>query len=504
MVILIILWCCQVLMINRFYQYFKIEELKKSTNDIVSSINTENYDDILNLVINQRDVNIRIIDTSNLENVYSGGDGPISATRDIGDFELLRLYNLAVKNGGEISQNYTYDKENQKYARIVLNSSPEDDDKMNDEEKDSGDGEGSVRYKQEIGNQFFSRRPSFFFNSGRYVDDYLFAKIVTLSDGNELMVIADTQVTPLDSTIYVLKINLEITTVIAFIIALIASFIVSKNISRPIEKLNTSALELAQGNFDTVFSGKGYREIEQLSDTLNYTASELGKIEKFRQELIANVSHDLRTPLTMIGGYAEVMRDIPGENTPENVQVIIDETKRLTDFVNDLLDLSKLQSGMENTNFETVNITQLLDGIRTRYDNLTKNDGYRIEIQADDDAYVVCDANKISQALYNLMDNAVNHTGEDKTVVIRQTVTDDKVRIEISDSGSGIPQEEIPYIWDRYYKADKTHVRPVVGSGIGLSIVKSIFKLHGLVYGVHSSEESGTTFWVEFDREKEY
>ena len=267
--------------------------------------------------------------------------------------------------------------------------------------------------------------------------------------------------------------------------------------------LNDAALELARGKFDTEFSGKGYREIEELSDTLNYTAKELGKASAFQHELLANVSHDLRTPLTMIGGYAEVMRDIPGENTPENVQVIIDETKRLTAFVNNILDLTKLQSGFETLKCDTVCLTEMLESIRTRYFNLTKNDGYTVEIQADEDAYVVCDEAKISQAFYNLMDNAVNHTGADKTVVIRQILTDKKVRIEIADSGEGIAPEELPYIWERYYRAKQTaHKRAVVGSGIGLSIVKSVFELHKLLYGVESEVGKGTTFWVEFDRVK--
>ena len=162
-----------------------------------------------------------------------------------------------------------------------------------------------------------------------------------------------------------------------------------------------------------------------------------------------------------------------------------------------------MQSGFETLKCDTVCLTEMLESIRTRYFKLTKNDGYTVEIQADDDAYVVCDEAKISQAFYNLMDNAVNHTGADKTVVIRQILTDKKVRIEIADSGEGIAPEELPYIWERYYRAKQTaHKRAVVGSGIGLSIVKSVFELHKLLYGVESEVGKGTTFWVEFDRVK--
>lgn len=508
MMILLILWSCQVLFISSFYQYVKTGELKSATNEVIANLDSDDSEAIFNRIILQGDINVRIVNTSDFQNVYSGGDGVTSATHDIGDFEVLRLYDLAKANGGEVSQYYTYDRENEDFLRdirVTFHKSESVNSAENGESSEKTDGNTDTEAgatRREIGVQFFTGRPGFFRNE-RYVDDFLYAKLAALDDGTELMVISDVQVTPLDSTISILKGQLEVTSVLALIFSLIVSFIISRNISRPIVKLNDAALELARGKFDTEFSGKGYREIEELSDTLNYTARELGKANEFQRELLANVSHDLRTPLTMIGGYAEVMRDIPGENTPENVQVIIDETKRLTAFVNNILDLSKLQSGFETLKYDAVCITDMLESIRTRYFNLTKNDGYTVEIQADDDAYVRCDEAKISQAFYNLMDNAVNHTGEDKTVVIRQIVTDKKVRIEISDSGEGIAPEELPYIWDRYYRAKKmAHKRAVVGSGIGLSIVKSIFELHKLLYGVESEIGKGTTFWVEFDRVK--
>lgn len=508
MLILLVLWSCQVLFISSFYQYVKTSELKSATDEVIANLDSDDSEAIFERIILQGDINVRIINTANLKSIYSGGDGRISATHDIGDFEVLRLYDLAKANGGEVSQYYTYDRENDDFLQgihVAFQHKPDSESTQNDTSSEETDGNIDTETgvtRKEIGVQFFSGRPGFFRND-RYVDDFLYAKLATLDDGTELMVISDVQVTPLDSTIAILKGQLEVTSVLALAISLIVSFVISRNISRPIVKLNDAALELARGKFDTEFSGKGYREIEELSDTLNYTAKELGKASAFQHELLANVSHDLRTPLTMIGGYAEVMRDIPGENTPANVQVIIDETKRLTAFVNNILDLTKLQSGFETLKCDTVCLTDMLESIRTRYFNLTKNDGYTVEIQADADAYVVCDEAKISQAFYNLMDNAVNHTGADKTVVIRQILTDKKVRIEIADSGEGIAPEELPYIWERYYRAKQTaHKRAVVGSGIGLSIVKSVFELHKLLYGVESEVGKGTTFWVEFDRVK--
>ncbi len=489
MIILLILWACQVLMMSAFYQSVKTQELKKAANEFIYLIEKEGARTELEHIVLEGDINIRIINMSDFEEVFKGGDSHISATHDIGDFEILRLYDLAKDNGGEVSQFYTYDKEKELFMGRGY------DELLTDEADVPQFSDGT---RKEIGVQFFQRRPSLLFRNDRYVDDFLYAKLIETKDGEEIMVISDVQVTPLDSTVIILKAQLEVTSIIALFVALVVSYIVSRHISKPIENLNKSALELARGNFNTQFAGKGYREIEQLSDTLNFTATELGKVEQFRNELLANVSHDLRTPLTMIGGYAEVMRDIPGENTPENLQVIIDETGRLTSFVNDILNQSKLKSGIEELKFENVNITELLEQIRERYASLTKADGYKIELKTTEEAFVKCDENGIRQAFYNLMDNALNHTGDDKFVEIRQIVSGKNIRIEISDTGKGIPQEELPYIWDRYYRADSAHKRAVVGSGIGLSIVKSIFEAHKLKYGVESSKERGTVFWVEF------
>jgi signal transduction histidine kinase len=140
--------------------------------------------------------------------------------------------------------------------------------------------------------------------------------------------------------------------------ALGLAVIISKNISIPIERMNRAAKRLAAGNYDAGFSGAGFRETRELADSLNYASNELSKNDKLQKELIANISHDLRTPLTMIKGYSEVMRDIPGENTPENVQVVIDEATRLSELVSDLLDLSKLQAGTGRLDITRFNLTE--------------------------------------------------------------------------------------------------------------------------------------------------
>ena len=166
---------------------------------------------------------------------------------------------------------------------------------------------------------------------------------------------------------HTLRIQLIYISVILILLSLVIAFIISRRVSRPIIVINDTAKELAKGNFSVEFNGKDYREISELSDTLNHTAKELSKTDVLQKELLANVSHDLRTPLTMITAYSEVMRDLPGENTPENVQVIIDETKRLTVLVNDLLDMSKIQAGVTVLETKEYDLTDSIQATTDRY-----------------------------------------------------------------------------------------------------------------------------------------
>ena len=181
------------------------------------------------------------------------------------------------------------------------------------------------------------------------------------------------------------------------LLGLLLAYLLSRKIGRPIESLNSAAKTLAKGDYEVHFEGGGYREVCELSDTLNYAAQELSKTERLQRDLVANISHDLRTPLTLITGYAEVMRDLPGENTPENVQIIIDEATRLTTLVNDVLDLSKLQAGVVPMEREVFNLTESVRSILTRYTKLTD---YHIVFYAVQDVFVDADELKISQVVY--------------------------------------------------------------------------------------------------------
>ena len=318
--------------------------------------------------------------------------------------------------------------------------------------------------------------------------------------GESYIIMLNSELEPLNATVETLQTQFWMIALILLVSAVGLAFLISYNISAPLRKMNAAAKQLAKGNYDADFSVGGYKEVVELSGSLTNASEQLSRNDRLQKELIANISHDLRTPLTMIVGYSEVMRDIPGENTPENVQVIIDETERLALLVNDLLDLSKLQAGTRLPTLEIINLTELIEATMLRYEKLTKRDGYRIEFRADATVDVCADRTMLLQVIYNLINNAINYTGEDKLVRVTQTLTGDgrRIRVAVTDSGAGIPPEQIPLIWDRYYKIDKVHARAKTGTGIGLSIVKNILTIHDCRFGVSSEIDKGSTFWFEF------
>ena len=300
---------------------------------------------------------------------------------------------------------------------------------------------------------------------------------------------------PLDSTITILRNQLIIITVIVISLSLLVAIFISKKISKPIEEINDNAKRLAKGEYgNKVDINTNIEEIRELNNTLNQTSEELAKTEGLRRELMANVTHDLKTPLTMIKAYAEMIRDLHGDNKKKrekNLNVIIEETDRLNLLVNDVLDLSKFNAGTTKLEKEDFNLDELIKEILNRYQIYIDKDGYSIEYESDGETIINADRARISQVIYNLINNALNYTGNDKKVFIKLK----NGKVEITDTGKGIKKEDIDLIWDKYYKVDKTYSRMQIGSGIGLSIVKNILELHEYKYGVDSKVGHGTTFY---------
>ncbi len=289
---------------------------------------------------------------------------------------------------------------------------------------------------------------------------------------------------------------------IAILVAFIVSYFISLRLAAPINSISEGVGELAKGNYDVKFTSSEYAEVAQLSDTLNYMTEEIKKSDEFQKQLLANVSHDLKTPLTMIKAYASMVQEISGDDPAKrekHLQVIIDESDRLTGLVNDVLNVSKVSTNTA-LNKKVFNLTDLVYGIVGKFNYLQETQGYNIMVDIDPNLYTCADEEKISQVLYNLMSNAVNYTGEDKSVYVsvKDYPAENRIKFSVRDTGRGIAKADIPNIWNRFYRIKENHARPVKGTGLGLSIVQIILKNHCFDFGVNSQVGKGSTFWVDF------
>lgn len=323
--------------------------------------------------------------------------------------------------------------------------------------------------------------------------------------GNEIYLYVFSPLFPVASTVEILKNQLTYITVIALILTFFIALLFANNISKPLRKMATSAQKMGKGDYDVEFKGNSYSEINNLASTLNTAAHELGLADTRQKDLIANVSHDLKTPLTMIKSYAEMIRDLSGENPQkrtEHLQVIIEEADRMNNLVSDMSTISALRNDKISLKTKPFNLTSVASSIIQSHKLLDKNSDYTFVFKAPDEAYILGDENRIYQVVSNLINNAVKYCGEDMVIEVSIAKEDRFYHLEVSDHGPGISPEELPYIWDKYYKTSSNYARPTTGTGLGLSIVKEILSLHGFDYGVNSVINKGTTFWIDFPKSK--
>ncbi len=470
----LMIWVFQIQMLNYFYQVVKYNEFEElvdiidnSSDDIenleqiIYNHSHESYDDVW--VYNLTTVNDEVVESEILfDDVHDNHS--MFLEREFGI-----LYDKTRANGG-------------RYIALFSNKYFQPDSYF--EFKILADNNGDKEYRPIITRM--SKEA-----------DVIQLDILDLSENKSVLVIQKASLAPTNALINTIESQVIFVTLVLALFSILLVIVLSRIITKPIVRVNESAKQLAEGRYAIEFKGNNYREISELSDTLNYAAKELSKNDMLQKELISNISHDLRTPLTMIKGYSELMRDIPGENTAENFQIIIDEATRLSELVNAMMDLSKIQAGVRVPQKQVFSLTEIVNVTLLRYEKLIVQEGYKIEFDSNEEIFVCADSGMVLQVIYNFINNAINYTGEDKFVRVEQTRIDDKVRISVIDTGEGISEDKVPYIWDRYYKVDKVHKRATVGSGLGLSIVKSVLEAHGASYGVITGEGKGSTFWFE-------
>ncbi len=429
------IWFLQILSLDIYYELSKKSEIKNIASKVKMAYAANDYSNILDNLAYREDVCIEIIEDKNISYFTDS----VSRGCLIGSNEL-NSYKLSFMSSGNNSVTY----------RVI--------------------------------NPRFKNKALIY---GLKIDENTYAFI-------------STSLEPISSTVSLLKRQLILTIGIVLLVAFLIAYTISKKISRPIEKITNISKKMSSGNYDVKFdTGTDINEIKELEITLNKMSEELSKTENLRREFLANVSHDLKTPLTLIKANAEMVRDLNYNNKEKrekSLNTVTSEVDRLNLLVEDILDLSKMQSNADDLDLEEFNISEVIRTIVERFNVLCERDGYSIECDLFD-FNITADKKKIEQVIYNLITNAMNYTGDDRKVFIKMKNDDKKVKIEIIDTGAGINEEDLEHIWDKYYKADKKYKRVTYGTGLGLSIVKNILNLHNFEYGVESEKSKGTIFY---------
>lgn len=448
-IILVVLWMLQFLLLNTFYINMKQNEVVQVGQKIASDYENSNFEEIIGEYAFKN--NLRIVLLDERGKVTHGSDGFGSPMQPGGNAFLSPLYEKILAEFGQTENNDI----------------------------------------------------SFSDNAGRDdMSQIVYAAKVKGSYGETNYLCIVSPIPPIDSTTTVLSTQFIIISVILLVLAVVIAQVISRKMSKPIIQLTSSAQKLAEGDLQVRFEGESYTEIYQLASALNYATHEISKTDIYRKELMANVSHDLKTPLTIIRMYAEMLRDIAGESPEKRElysQQIIKEADWLSEMVNEVLDQSKLESGVAKLKKTVADFSKCLKDVLSSFQVLVEREGYVIHTDISEHILVECDEQYLRRVLYNLISNAVNYTGEDKTVWVLLKESNGLAHFAVTDSGQGIPKDELGNIWDRYYKSRRAHKRAVVGTGLGLSIAKYFFEQHQAKYGVKSEEGCGSTFWFELN-----
>ena len=297
--------------------------------------------------------------------------------------------------------------------------------------------------------------------------------------------------------------------VLALILTLLVVRRLSRGIVQPLREMEATASAMAQGCYDRRVMVATRDEVGQLGESLNTLAQELAgfvarteQMEKVRRDFVANVSHELRTPLTIIRGYTEALRDgtvTDPEQADAFSRLIVSETERLERLITDLLDLSRLQAGQYVLEVEPIPLAEVVDNVVGMLKSRADTAGILLDWRPGDGIHLVRgNGDRLVQLLLILLDNAMKYTPAGGTVGVRLTDAAGQEVLTVSDTGPGIPAEDLPFIWDRFYKVDKAHTRSSQGTGLGLAIAKEIVERHGAKISVSSSNKQGTQFVVEF------
>lgn len=449
----------QVKLLNVFYESNKLSMTKEIAEQAALAVSTGQSSNSIEAISMENEACISVVSTKRSIMANSSNNSGCSLDKMTRD-EYIRYYNMANNSNGEYYEMLDQD------SYII----EQDDTRVH----------------------FYQKKDAY--------KSIIYAKVADVK-GDAVFVLVSTNITPINATIQTLNTQLMIIGIFFILAAILLSYLLYQQIVKPIALVNQASKSIVDGGYMSHDDMNQYLEISELNQTLQWSSDEIQKADQAKRDLIANVSHDLRTPLTMITGYGEMMIDLPDEKTDENIQVIVDEAKRMKLLVDDLLDLSKMNEKKIEIHKMSFNYSELVNNTIQKYE-LYKDKGFKFNLDIENNLMVDADPQRIAQVIHNLINNAINYSLEKKEIDISLKRVNDCAEFHVKDYGVGIAEDKLPYIFDRYFKVDRKHKRSSAGSGIGLAIVKEILELHDTKCLVTSKVNEGSDFYFQLPLKK--
>lgn len=449
-VIFTVLWLLQTVFLQRFYDGMLIRNTVAAADSIAAKSGSSSLTDDIDEISRENSILVYLTDT----------DGKILYSADT----FKKMQKKQDDFGGEFFRG-----DHMHYREL-----PENYGAFLQALRNSGDGTAAIRTE----------------------DQYVYGRYIKLGDEDAVLYLG-TMLGAVGSAAQIIRTQLLWVTLLSVAVGFVLAWFLSRNFAKPIAQLTEKAHALGDHQQDLPFAAGFCTELDELNDTLDRTSEKLKQNREFQNEFLANVSHDLRTPLTMIKGYAEMIRDISRADEAQcaaDVAVIVDESDRLTALVNEILEYSELQMTDQEPVTEPVNLSEIVTSVADSFENLYAKDGFTFAREIAENLTVSGNASRLQRAVYNLLDNAVRHAGDDRWIGVKLFRQDDAAVIEIADHGSGIAPEDLERIWEKYYTRRMRSGKGV--SGLGLAIVKQTVQLHHGTCDVRSQPEQGSIFRI--------
>lgn len=289
---------------------------------------------------------------------------------------------------------------------------------------------------------------------------------------------------------------------ISVVLTLIIITFLSKGITKPLIKMKEATSKISKGNFSVSLPKTSDDELGDLAKSIQSLATDLNHLKQERNEFLASISHELRTPLTYIKGYADLVhrRNFSKEEREKYLSIIVEETNRLSGLIKELFDLAKMDQNTFAIQKEFINLNEFFIKIEQKLSPAFQEKNIKLQLSCEPNSVLNADPLRLEHILYNLLDNAIKYSCEDPVVSLNAWKNKDSIHISVGDNGKGIPQSDLPHIFNRFYRVDKSRTRSLGGTGLGLAIVKELVQAHGAEIIVQSKENTGTTFELIFPR----